>query len=412
MKLYPLHRRILVLGILLALVALGVRVLFVLLYPASSLAGGDPAAYWSFAQGIASGAGFRSTIEPWLADRPPLYPYFVSAVMLLAGAERLNVFLAQALLGGLSVMLFYWTAVRILGNVRGLAAGALMIFFPHLLIFTKQILTESLYLFLLVALLAVLILPTSLERMWVWSLTGLVVGLLILVRREALLPAVLLTIAIFGLRIQARSHRMLLAGITIAFVALLVVAPWLWRNYQAFGTPILSSSSGINFMVGNNPLARGGYTPPPPEWQAQYSGLDELARDRKAWELSLEWMRENPLAFVRLLPAKWSYLWGKAGNLVLDLADVILIPFYLFGIYRLYRRRAGWQMIAVITGVLVLTNLFIGLLYVGGWRYRLAIYPALFLLAAFGIPERVMQWFEKFRLPVPAPKSNDARAQV
>lgn len=394
MTLHPLNRQIIVTGLLLAVLALGVRALFVAYYPANSLAGGDPAAFWSFAEGVASGAGFRSTIEPWLADRPPLYAYFVGGLIRLLGAERENVFLAQAVLSAVSVMLFYWTAVRVLGRTRGLAAGILMVFFPHLVLFTKQILTEPLYIPLLVALLAALILPTSLERGWTWLLTGVIVGLLVLVRREALLPAALLTGGIGALRLKLRSTTSLKAGGTVLLAALLTVAPWLWRNYQVLGEPVLSSSSGINFMVGNNPLARGGYTPPPPEWQAQYSGLDELARDRKAWELSLQWVRENPPAFAQLLPAKLSYLWGKSGNLFLDAADVILIPFYLVGLYRLYRRRAGWQVTAVVTGALVLSNLFVGLVYVGGWRYRLAIYPALFLLAAFGIPERPVQWFE------------------
>ncbi len=262
MQLHPLTQKHLVTGVLLAVIALVLRVLFVNVYPATPLAGGDHAAFWSFAQGIASGEGFRSTIEPWLADRPPLYAYFVASIMLIAGPDRMNVFLAQSVLGGLSAMLFYCVAVRSLGSLRGLAAGLLMVLFPHFLLFTKQILTEPLYIFLLVVLLACLLLPKTFEAPWTWALIGIAVGLLVLVRREALLPAALLTLSIGALRLEQTRRTVIKAGLAILVVAFLTVTPWLWRNYQVLGSPVLSSSSGINFMVGNNPLARGGYTPP------------------------------------------------------------------------------------------------------------------------------------------------------
>ena len=80
MKLYSLHRRHYQLAFLIGFLALLVRLIFVRFYPVSPLAGGDPTAYWTFAQGVAAGRGFRSTFESWLADRPPLYSYFLAGL--------------------------------------------------------------------------------------------------------------------------------------------------------------------------------------------------------------------------------------------------------------------------------------------------------------------------------------------
>ncbi len=109
----------------------------------------------------------------------------------------------------------------------------------------------------------------------------------------------------------------------------------------------------------------------------------------------MDWMQANPTAFLGLLPVKLSYLWGKSGNPVLDLSDLVLIPFYFIGLARAYRRAPGWQLILAVIFSLVGANLLIGLVYVGGWRYRLVIYPALFLLFAYGLPERWIQFLRK-----------------
>ncbi len=141
------------------LLALIARLLFIAFYPVTPLAGGDPTAFWSFGQGIAAGQGFRSTFEPWLADRPPLYSYFLAGIFLTFGESRLAVFIIQALVWTIATGLFYLTVVRMLGQRRAFVAGIGFALLPHHLLFTKQILTEALYTPFLVILLAVLLLP-------------------------------------------------------------------------------------------------------------------------------------------------------------------------------------------------------------------------------------------------------------
>lgn len=398
MTLYPLKRQSIWIAVGILLVALSIRFVFIAFYPANSLAGGDPVAFWSFAQGIASGQGFRSSVEPWLADRPPLYSYFLAGIFLIFGEDRLMAFVFQAIAGSIATFFFSLVATRIIGLSRGFAAGILFALFPHFLLFTKQILTESIYVPLLVFLLAVLILPNTYRLLVLWLVAGILIGLLALVRREALLPAVLVFAFLGWFRSSGDRRQFVMACAVSGTVAVLTVLPWLIRNQIVLGSPVLSSSSGINFLVGNNPNARGFYTPIPSEWMNEFRGLDELARDRKAWELSVGWIRSDPLAFLRLLPGKVFALWGPAHNPVVDASDLLLIPFYVLGIIRLFRHYPGWQMIASIVVPLFLCNLLVGLIFVGGWRYRLAVYPGLLLLAVYGIPE---QWIAKIKALLP-----------
>jgi hypothetical protein len=131
-------------------------------------------------------------------------------------------------------------------------------------------------------------------------------------------------------------------------------------------------------------LGNGAYTPPPSDWQAQFQGLTELERDQMAWGLSLQWIKKNPTDFLRLLPKKFAVLWGPAHNLILDGMDLLLIPLYVLGLLRLILRKLEWKSVTVLSLLPVLTITLIALVFVGGWRYRLMVYPGLLLLAGYG----------------------------
>ncbi len=396
MKENSLFRKDFLIAMLIALLAFIIRLLFIAFYSNNALAGGDSAAFWSFAEGIASGSGFRSSIEPWLADRPPLYPYFLAGVFLLFGKAPLTVFIVQALLGAVSAFVFYFAARRMLTDLESLFAASLFAIFPPFLLFTKQNLAEAIYIPIWVGLLFCLLTICQRPEKKYLLAAGLLLGLLALARREALFLGILTVIFLLRSHSSFNAWRKVFQLSTVIFVlALLTVLPWLLRNQLVLGRPILSSSGGINFMVGNNPLAEGAYTPPPTSWQQQFVGLGELARDQKATDLSMQWIRENPADFVRLLPKKLMVLWGPAHNLVLDGADWFLLFFAAFGFMRLFQQQSHRGAIAVVSLLPLLTTTLIGLIFVGAWRYRLIVYPGLILLAAYGFGQLRLFVIEK-----------------
>ena len=376
----------LTIAVLIGSIALSVRIIFILFYTPYPLAGGDPTAFWSYAEGIASGHGFRSSFEPWLADRPPLYSYFLAGIFLLGGKEQQTVFIIQAFLSAISAGIFYFGATQVLDGFGSLVAGILFAVFPSTLLFTQQILTEAIYIPIWVFLLASLLYWKEKPETKGLGLTaGVLLGLLALVRREAILPGSIIVTALIWNGASCQWRQFLQNTVLMFITTGLIILPWLIRNYQVLGKPILSSSGGINFMVGNNPLANGAYSPPPTDWQVQLQGLDEMERDQKAWDLSLEWIQKDPVAFIYLLPKKIVFLWGKAHNFILDISDALLYLLCLPGIIRILQRKPQWSEITIVSLVPVLTTTLVGLVFVGAWRYRQLVYPGLFLFAGYGM---------------------------
>jgi len=374
-----------------------IRIIFIFTYDTEPLAGGDGRAYWSYAQQIVQGNGFRSELEPWLADRPPLYSYFLAAIFLLGGENESIVFIVQAILGGISAGFFMLCAVKLLGSRAGILSGLLYGFLPHFLIFTQQVLTEAIYIPIWVFLLGSLVLPKSNSKIPFWS-SGIFLGLLSLIRREALMPGAIITIVFLLLRFSVKKdwQKVILNLLVIFGIAGVVMAPWLIRNTLVFGKPLMSSSGGYNFMVGNNPLVTGGYHQPPGDWSNQFKGLDELSRNDKAWELSFDWIKKNPNDWLKLIPMKLKVLWGGANNLILDWVDLVFIPLYILGFIRIIKKKPFWLEVLILFLIPILTTTFVGAVFVGAWRYRQIVYPGLLILAGYGITH-ILEWIGAYK---------------
>lgn len=391
------NKALALIALALGLLIVIIRIIFIFTYETEPLAGGDGRAYWSYAQQIVKGNGFRSALEPWLADRPPLYSYFLAAIFFLGGENESIVFIVQAILGGISAGFFMLSAVKLLGTRSGILSGLLFGLLPHFLIFTQQVLTESIYIPIWVFLLSSLVLPKPSSKFPFWA-SGIFLGLLSLIRREALMPGAIITIVFLLLRfsVQKEWRKVILNLLVIFGIAGVVMAPWLIRNTMVFGKPLMSSSGGYNFMVGNNPLVTGGYHQPPEDWSNQFKGLDELSRNDKAWELSFEWIKENPNDWLKLIPMKLKVLWGGANNLILDLVDLFLIPLYIFGIIRNIKKKPLWLEVLILFLIPILTTTFVGAVFVGAWRYRQIVYPGLLILAGYGI-KQILEWIGAYK---------------
>jgi hypothetical protein len=105
-------------------------------------------------------------------------------------------------------------------------------------------------------------------------------------------------------------------GLAMGAAALLVIAPWTMRNHRELGAWVLvSTNGGITLLTGNNASARGGFTPDDPVVRAlDARGLDELAHDREARRLGMEWITRHPADFLTLMPLKLARLWGPDGE--------------------------------------------------------------------------------------------------
>jgi hypothetical protein len=104
-------------------------------------------------------------------------------------------------------------------------------------------------------------------------------------------------------------------GAMLASGLLLVLAPWLLAMQVMTGSATLTTSSGFNFYLGNNPAATGGFvsiadTPAGPRWEGMRANLGEagastaLAREGRAF------IADHPMQALRLGVTKLARFWA------------------------------------------------------------------------------------------------------
>lgn len=209
----------------------------------------DEIDYWRLAEGLARGEGFVSNF------RPPLYPAFM-ALFIGLGEGTVAVRAAQAVLGALSVPLVALLGARLGGIATARVAAWCLALDPVLIGFSHLLWSETLYIVLLLAGLALLLGERRPAR---WAAAGVCFGLAGLTRPQLLtfLPLLLPWTWLWTRREGAahwRRSALAFAALTLATCA--VVLPWSWRNAQVWGAFFLVDTNGpYNVLVGTEPGA-------------------------------------------------------------------------------------------------------------------------------------------------------------
>jgi 4-amino-4-deoxy-L-arabinose transferase-like glycosyltransferase len=217
-------------------IAVAARVVFVALFLRDYTPKSDAANYFELAQALSRGRGFVATI-PFeyvhaTAERPPLYPAVVSVFLRIFGdhvgvGQGVNI-----VVGALAAVLGALLAARLAGPRAGVVAGLVVALYPPLIANDVTLLVESFAVLLTFA--AVLLLLDG--RM---LLAGVAIGLLVLDRASAQWLVVLL--AIWLIRQVGWAH----AAVFVA-TAVVVVSPWVVRNWVHVGGPTLVTTNGFN----------------------------------------------------------------------------------------------------------------------------------------------------------------------
>jgi len=297
---------------LLAIVASGLLVRIITVIFLDFPPKGDYAAYQSMALNLLSGKGIVDLMGN-LAYYNVGYPLFVLApIFALSHNSLLCVQLANAFLGGVSIALTYAVAREVgAGHLGRILAAGLFAFYLPSWIYAEYLAKEN------------LMAPFMLGVMWgalrvlhTGSFRGVLVcgglfGLLALTGNAAL---TLVLPALVALVIAPLSTGRKLIAATLAFItALIVTVPWMIRNYQVLGTPVLNTNGGFNLYLGNNPAATGYFisiseTPRGPSWEALRKEGEVQAAETLRTE-AVTWIKEHPLVFAALAIKKALVFW-------------------------------------------------------------------------------------------------------
>jgi 4-amino-4-deoxy-L-arabinose transferase-like glycosyltransferase len=241
----------------------------------------------------------------------PAYIWLMAGIYALVGHEPQAVRVVNGLLGLLALLGLWVMSRQLFSEQVANWTVALAAVHPHLLMITGWLYTENLMLPLLIWSITLSLQGVSgsghrSEGRWV--LVGLLLGLLALTR-ASFLPFILL-VALWLVWAGRESGRWRRAAVLLVS-ACLTIAPYVAYLYGRFGHFIPIGLGGYVFLWANNPEADGGFKPGLPatmvvggkvvEVQRAIAAPNPVERDRRALQLAIQWIRENPGAFARLL---------------------------------------------------------------------------------------------------------------
>lgn len=296
---------------LIPILVLGValRVAWVAAFPPEQFS--DGADYVRLAKGIVATGEYTDyypgTDRTLRAFRPPGYPAFLAPFYAALGDRPWIPLFTNLLLYLGSAFLLFDLGSRFSGPRAGRLAALLLTVWPASILVAGLARSETLSLFLYLALFACWLRVMEGRSRWV-AVLGLAGALAALVRPTLLpLPVLLIVFAAFlrPFRVRNLAH----AGVA-SVVMLALIAPWTLRNEQVLGGFVpISTNGGDVFYRANNPLAGGGFSERGELDPWQYA-TGEISWNQAGFRLGKEWIKNHPVAFLRLGIEKQAILLG------------------------------------------------------------------------------------------------------
>ncbi|HEY65962.1 MAG TPA: hypothetical protein G4O02_15475 [Caldilineae bacterium] len=376
-------------GLVIFLLALGLRLAYIsLLVGWDYVPQRDAAEYSAIAENLAAGHGYRLASGALTAIRPPLFPLLLAGVYVVFGVHYGAALVMQSVLGSLSCVITYRVGAEAFGEWPGRLAGVMAAGYPMLIYHDSQLLSETPFILWTILAVWAMLRLTRRVRLRDVGLLGGALGLAALTRPNGLL--LWAGVVAWALWYWRRRAWPIIAGATLVVIVLLT--PWVVRNWIAMGAFIPASTMGGAVLLGSyneivlrDPTYRGDWISP-----CRVSGarcgepMSEVARDRLWRRMGLAFIRSH----VRDLPemAFWRFvnLWhlyrftrGFPENIGFY-CYVIVASLAAVGIW-LYRSR--WRSMTPLY-VVVICFTANALVFWGGFRMRAPIEPVLVVLAA------------------------------
>ena len=363
------------------ILALAIRIEYLSVVQHDQPIRGDAVEYFSYAYNLYHLGIYSSTLptsEKITPDaaRSPGYPLFITP--LFYGAESISsflnrVFLLQAIIGGLTVVLSFFLFKLFFGYCVSAVFSLLIVFNPQLIAIGANLLSETLFTFLLIA--AVLLHCIGLQRgsLLLWAAAGLMYGVSASVRPSALFLGPFIVFIHCGYHYVYKhylTHRQDWGIGLFLFCFVLMQVPFFVRNVIAIDTPLAEGDRAWgNFVLGSYPnfLHQGGT-------HVGYPRIDDplfnemVANKELAVAVLFERIQAQPLTYLQWytigkLIAMWQWDMAPGGA-----KDVYVFPLKKYPFdedKQLVKVRAVMkalsvpiQMLSVIGVIIVIRNMY------------------------------------------------------
>ena len=266
----------------------------------------DAGSYTSKAISIANGYGIPPYAQPAIR---PFYSIVLACLYTWTGFSLPAVTALNIVIGGATAALIYLCGALVLNRLCGLAAALFFAIDPTQVIQTPQAGSEPLGLLFFVGSVYTAMLAFQSGGLWMFCLTGLLIGLSNLTRTLIIfaLPFYIALILLFGWR-----ERMLRAGAVRALLMLLgfccIMLPWLIRQERLYGIASISDNIGSAIYAATSPIYKR-WTPLVHN-DASAAGIPNTVGDRYRYfiDRSVENVKANPGFYLcNVGTALWEY---------------------------------------------------------------------------------------------------------
>lgn len=284
---------------------------------------------------------------------------------------------------------------------------ALFALFPSTIFYNSVVGTEILFTTILLAL---TLLYLS-EVKYKYVLMGILVGLGTLIKPFFI--AYFLAIFLAEFLSKRRLGPSLRHGLLVLVMSLLVLAPWLYRNYLLIGESTwVSNNGGIVLYINNNSQNHSGRWMPAEDVEnslvntSEYSVANATEKNKMLSQAAKAWIVSHPWEFVSLGLKRLANTFDSAGGdmgfsfygssvsgesqkLLYHLTRIVSIPVYRIGVFSIlgfslrFLLRFGKEKISSFESyLLVLFYMFAGIYFLTEGQSRYA-FPTLFILVYF-----------------------------
>ncbi len=348
-------------------------------------------AYQTIVDNLLDGNGY--TTGKYLAFRPPLFPLMHAGILAVFGRDNilaLRIFFI--LIGSITCVGLYLIARDIFKLKLAMLAGLWLALSPQHIWYNIHILSECPYTLFLVFLVYFLLKAVHKNKLVFSCTAGILLGFSLLTRSilAGFIPFIFLWIFIV-----CKNKLSVLKHFAVFLIpALLIISPWVVRNYMVLNTFIPFSTDGAEvFFYANNPGVLHSETGFCSKYSPEVTkGLGEIEIQRAYYNFGLNFIRNNPDEFLRNAMDRFIQFWRPFPNVKFpQVKPVYAIVYFLSYLPVLILLFIGMPLSfrhLKYTGLIYLLIIYctgVHMVLLACIRYREPLMPFLILFAVFGI---------------------------
>lgn len=344
-----------------------------------------------FAEQMLAGALAQKTFFP----KSLAYSVFIAGVFKISGNSYLFLRMVQIIVSLFLIYFIFLLAKEIFDDRAALVAAAIAAIYPNYIFFSVRIMSEALYLPLLVLFMYLLVKYRKEFSVGKYIIIGVVNGLLLATRSNIIFmyPFIVLIMLFYAYKSRSRRPfwRVIKCAVPLFFIPLIIISPWIYRNYVNWHKIILFKPyGGAVLYMGNNPRNKTGGGIIKEDWLPIPAAekLNILARDKYYRDKAIAYIKNHPAHFVKMSLMKFVRLWRviphskmyknwkfKAINIG---TYGVLLALFLIGIYT---TRSKLDKL-LYPYALILSNTFFIIIFTASLRHRLPHTPIMIAIAS------------------------------